>query len=97
MDDIKGKNKKVDDDLQQAKDSLTEKLDKEIKEVSLINVIFRMSICICGTPQYRITLRANYPKPKRTIHFLVRDCDQCLFKRIIKYLYFLFFLKFNKR
>ena len=49
IDDCKGKNKKVDDDLQQAKDSLTEKLDKEIKEVSLINGLFRMSICICVT------------------------------------------------
>ena len=56
MDDIKGKNKKVDDDLQQAKDSLTEKLDKEIKEVSLTKGLFRMSICIRATFQCRITI-----------------------------------------
>ena len=67
MDDIKGKNKKVDDDLQQAKDSLTEKLDKEIKEVSLIIVLFRMSICIRATPHCRITIRACYQKHKRTL------------------------------
>ena len=69
MDDITGKNKKVDDDLQQAKDSLTEKLDKEIKEVSLIIVLFRMSIFIRATPHCRITIRACYQKHKRTIYF----------------------------
>ena len=68
MDDIKGKNKKVDDDLQQAKDSLTEKLDKEIKEVSLIIVLFRMSICIRAAPHCRITIRACYQKHKSTIY-----------------------------
>ena len=69
MDDIKGKNKKVDDDLQQAKDSLTEKLDKEIKEVSLIIVLFIMSICIRATRHSRITIRACYQKDRRTIYF----------------------------
>ena len=71
MDDIKGKNKKVDDDLQQAKDSLTEKLDKEIKEVSLIIVLFRMSICIRATPHCRITIRACYQNTN--VKFIFRD------------------------
>ena len=69
MDDIKGKNKKVDDDLQQAKDSLTEKLDKEIKEVNLIIVLFGMSICKRARPQCRITILACYPKHKCRIYF----------------------------
>ena len=69
MDDIKGKNKKVDDDLQQAKDSLTEKLDKEIKEVNLIIVLFGMYICKRDRPQCRMTIRACYPKHKCRIYF----------------------------